>query len=37
MMRLGGMVQRRLGGRHVMMDMCREVALSGVVVALMAG
>jgi hypothetical protein len=36
-MRLEGMVQRSFGGWHVMMDACREVALSGVVVASVAG
>jgi hypothetical protein len=34
--RLGGMVQRGLGGCGVM-DSCREVALSGTVVVSMAG
>jgi hypothetical protein len=29
-MRLGGMLQRSLGGHHVIMDARREVALSGV-------
>jgi hypothetical protein len=34
---LGGMGQRGLDGRRVMMDARREVVLSGAVVVLMAG
>jgi hypothetical protein len=33
----GGVVKRGVGGRRVMMDMCRAEALSGTVVAPMAG